>query len=163
MGKKSDERRKAKRQAMFNQTTSYTDGRNVGADGNTCGTRPARVQLVLNRMWQERVPKENTDALLENCLTDMRDGYRLVFPLLIAGGGAHQGVALVSKHDHRTRAIRNIVKAPGTTHVAVFLLFDESGEWEAEVKKFTRMWPEQSDRPEGFVAWHGKWNDRPMP
>ncbi len=136
MSEKSRERRKAQRQTIPE------------------GAEPlkAHLHLVKNRLWQENVSEELTSQMLEKSVSELRDGYRLAFPIMVCSGACFMGIALVARHDHRTRAIRDVVIAPGSTHLALLLLFATRGQWESDAAKITRLWPEQPDLPGGTVG-----------
>lgn len=145
--------RKAMRQAMYAQWGSAATGQGSDTNDETTFTKSSdahrpRLHLVMNALWREHVPQEDTDAVLSMAVGEMRDGYWLRFPIMVRDGTARQGIALVAKHDHRTRAIRDVVIAPGSTHLAMLLLFSTPEMWAANAAKITRLWPEQPDLPE---------------
>jgi hypothetical protein len=153
MSKKSNARRKERRQAMFAQWASPATGRGSDTSDGTNLTKPGdanrpRLQLVMNRLWMKQIPQEQTNALVSIAVREIRDGYWLRFPIVVWDGAPRQSIALVAKHDHRTRAIREVVIAPGTTHLAMLLLFNTTEQWSDNAAKITRLWPEQSGFPE---------------
>jgi hypothetical protein len=113
--------------------------------------KPAKLQLVMNRLWREQTSEDQTQALMTAAMQEMQDGYRVAFPIMVAAGGVCMGVALVAKRDWRTDLILGSEGASDATHVAILLLFSDDAEWEAEADKFVRLWPEQSNKPSRMV------------
>ena len=153
MSEKAKARRMAKRQAMFAQGPSSATGLGPSSGDEPDFTKSSeanhpRLHLVMNTLWREQVPQETTDAIISTAVRGLRDGYWLTFPMMVQDGTVRQGIALVAKHDHRTHSNRDVVMAPGSTHLAMLLLFNTPEMWAANAAKITRLWPEQPDLSE---------------
>lgn len=135
--------RKANRCNTERKTNMSSSG---GSSSGATGVQPASVQMVVNRLWQEQCSEEATQKLVNAAVQQLTYGYSLMFPVMSVNGTVYMGVALVAEHDHRTRAIK-IDRVPGTTHLAIFLLFKDRAQWRAQADKLIALWPERRKSP----------------
>jgi len=105
-------------------------------------TENFNIQHVANKLWHKLIPMSQTEELIQQYLTEMRDGYRLVFSVVVIKWKPYQGVVLVAKHDYRTNSLK-IERRSGSTHIALTLLFKNNAEWQAQSDKLVAVWPEQ--------------------
>ena len=104
-----------------------------------------KLHRLINRLVQEHVDDDTLNATTGTMLSQMRDGYRLGFPVFVADRRVLFGIALVTEaHDARLRAIRQLSSIdPNATHVVVILAYAEEKEWLEQASQIKRLFPEQ--------------------
>ena len=106
-----------------------------------------KVHLIINKLWNEQISREDTKQVIKDALTNMQDGYHLSFALLVMGEQRLPCVLLLAEDDFRTQAFGYDL-VPGATHLAILLIFRDRTSWQEQVDKLIRFWPEQPGKPQ---------------